>query len=551
MVVAKAPRRFPLVTSPCVSLGNRDQSSLIYGRVMRPLLTSALVSFSIACSSTPPPSPAPNVTDAEGRTPDVACPGGPGCVDGEGTLLVGAAARRVTPIVEPFDDLDGDGNYDDDEPFEDLDGDGRFDPVWIAGFGRDRLATDVHDDLWARAIVFDRGDVRIAIVALDFVGFFHDDVVAIRRAARDRKLDLDQVIVVSTHQHEGPDTMGGWGPDAFTSGKDEDYMAFVVVQTADALEEAVAALEPATLHIGQSDASAWVTDSRRPMVIDPTLTVVQATGADVIATLVVFGNHPEVLGGRNTVVTSDFPHYLREAIEERWGGTAVFVPGTLGGLMNPLGLPGDNGTFEKAEWLGKGLADHVEDALEAPSVEANAALAFKRHSFLLRVENGLFVTGFFAGVLQRSVYGRDGNRLNAEESADVSFADAIDGGLRLQTEVATMSIGPLEMLFVPGEIYPELWLERPDGRSFVEQPAGADRAGARIDEPLVRSLRDAPFKAIVNQANDALGYIIPEAQYDRDPPFAYDPDGQYGEENSLGAHAAGAIHEAVQAVVAR
>ncbi len=43
-------------------------------------------------------------------------------------------------------------------------------------------------------------------MSLDVVGFFYDDIVRIRDMVSD--LDVDYVLVASTHTHEGPDTMG-------------------------------------------------------------------------------------------------------------------------------------------------------------------------------------------------------------------------------------------------------------------------------------------------------------------------------------------------------
>ena len=59
---------------------------------------------------------------------DLVCPGDKRCPDsgGDGKLYVGAAVRDVTPLVEPFVDVNGNGYYDAGEPFTDLDGDGKF-----------------------------------------------------------------------------------------------------------------------------------------------------------------------------------------------------------------------------------------------------------------------------------------------------------------------------------------------------------------------------------------------------------------------------------------
>src|SRR5215831_2545013 len=54
--------------------------------------------------------------------------------------------------------------------------------VWVAGFAHNRAATRIHDDLKAVAAVIDDGEHRVGLVALDAIGFFHDEVLAVRRS---------------------------------------------------------------------------------------------------------------------------------------------------------------------------------------------------------------------------------------------------------------------------------------------------------------------------------------------------------------------------------
>src|SRR5262249_41410515 len=92
-------------------------------------------------------------------------------------------------------------------------------PVYLAGFGHNRKATGVHDPLKARAVVLKHDERKIALVSIDVVGFFHPSV----RRVREQLAGFTYVLVSSTHNHEGPDTLGLWGPNAFTSGIDKDY----------------------------------------------------------------------------------------------------------------------------------------------------------------------------------------------------------------------------------------------------------------------------------------------------------------------------------------
>ena len=68
-------------------------------------------------------------------------------------------------------------------------------------------------------------------VGLD-IGLMYDDVNKIRRRASEIVgVNVDRIIVACTHNHEGPDTIGLWGPDELMSGVDEDYMTFLTEST--------------------------------------------------------------------------------------------------------------------------------------------------------------------------------------------------------------------------------------------------------------------------------------------------------------------------------
>ncbi len=106
-------------------------------------------------------------------------------------------------------------------------------------------------------------------MALDAIGFFHDEVVAVRRSVPS-SARLDYVVVASTHNHSTPDLMGIWGPSDYRSGIDPAYRAQVVAAAAAALQDAVAALAPATVELGEVPLApaGLVADSRDPQVFD-------------------------------------------------------------------------------------------------------------------------------------------------------------------------------------------------------------------------------------------------------------------------------------------
>src|SRR5579871_3648717 len=99
-------------------------------------------------------------------------------------------------------------------------------PVYLAGFGHDRLAKKVHDPITARAVLLaDPGSkAKVALVSVDVVGLFLPFVERVR----ERLPGFTYVMVSATHNHEGPDTLGLWGPSPFKSGIDPEYMKRVV-----------------------------------------------------------------------------------------------------------------------------------------------------------------------------------------------------------------------------------------------------------------------------------------------------------------------------------
>ncbi len=512
----------------------------------------------VGCTASEPP---PVVVDRQGLVPALVCPGGPGCERGKGDLISGSAVRSITPAVEPFTDDNNNTKHDDGEAYEDLNGNGEWDAVWLAGFGPGRAAQGVHDDLYVRAVTFRQGDVHFAWVVVDVVGYFHSEVVRIREAARAAGLDFDHILVGSTHNHEGPDTMGIWGRTTFSGGINDAYMDFIVAEAVEALKEANEKAEPVQLSLVQTEAPELVADSREPNIIDQTMTAIRLADQDdaVKTSIVIWGNHPEALSDENQEVTSDYPNFLRKRLEVEYpGSNAIFFPGNLGGLMNPLRVVGcpdsegnatcSNGQFEKAQYIGEGAAERVIEAFgSAALVEPEApTIGFRRQRILFALQNRGFITAYAAGVFDRPVHSPEGRRIPRSTAENISLAQAQAGALRTQSEVNAFDIGPLHIVTAPGELYPELWLAGPDGNSLAEKPANADIPDAELPMPLSLLGPDRPMRAIINQGNDSLGYIIPKTQFDLQEPYAYRENGQYGEENSMGPDSAPFLEEAIR-----
>lgn len=461
---------------------------------------------------------------------------GPALADGGGSLRAGICARDITPVTPALQatyaaafGAPGVVNH--------------TDPVFLAGFGNNRRATGYHDRLWARGLVLDSKGVRVAIVAVDLIGYFKNEVDT-ARALVSPGSDVDFVVVSSTHQHEGPDTLGIWGPNELATGIDYGYLDFVNGAIADCVDDAAAALQPARVYyatansaglslgldpeddgFGVSDGKVLAGDAALApatagRIVDPNLGVLQLTTReepfDVIATLVNFGSHPESLGSNNTLITSDFPHFVRERLEAEYGGLALWVSGDLGVLQGPLdidvedpstGLPAPRRSFRFAEVHGTQLAERAIGAIDAVRLgpdgrpnprhgEPAPKIAFSQVDPVpVRLDNPFFRFFIALGVLdmRRSLFtdgAPDASLGTLPPPADFLPAAA---GEDLHTEVSALRIGRGAFAVVPNELDPQI--------GFGYRDALAAKTGAA-------------HTFIAGLGNDEIGYQVPFAKWD-------------------------------------
>ena len=458
--------------------------------------------------------------------------------------------------------------------------------VYMAGFGFNRVASGVHDNLYARCLALGAGDKTLVICAADLIGLFHQDVLRVREKVSARLPDVTQVIVASTHDHEGPDTLGLWGPGPLRSGVDLKYLDSVVDRIAETAVAAVRNMQEARMTLARNDSPLLALlqdDSRPPYVKDPYLFVMRldsATTGKTIATLINWSDHPETLDSGNTLITADYPHWLCHYVEQHGGGTTVFMNGSIGGLLSTLGdqvslLDPETGevakdaTWRKAELVGNMVGEMAVRALrnEGRAVSVDSII-IRQSTFDIPLSNQLFRLDEGMGVFgySRPLY-TDGKPDMATEHRPVAFlseliekyaggnaaeAAAIEkqlGGLKavkyatgrdIRTEVDYIQLLDrthvvAEIATVPGEIYPELvngGITRYPGADYPEAPF----------EPAIRTHLKSRYQFIFGLANDEIGYIIPRAEWDNAPPWLLNrPHRWYGEINSIGPDAAPAV----------
>ncbi len=413
-------------------------------------------------------------------------------------------------------------------------------PVYLAGFGQNRKATKVHDAIMARAVVMADGDEKVAFVSVDVVGLFLPSVERVR----EKLTGFKYVLVSATHNHEGPDTLGLWGPSPVQSGVDKDYLKKVEEGCAEAVKAADKARTPATVRIGKASDPDLLNDNRLPVVKHDELVVLQFRQPKTdkpLGVLVQWNCHPESLDSKNTEVTADFIYYTVKQLRETQKCPVAYFTGTVGGLMTTLGLTVKDekgkelkdGTFEKAERYGRLVGMLAEKALKSAVPITLTPFDIRTRELLVPVDNSIYRLAWSFGTLDRTMYLWEGTPTPKKFTAtkDVSKPIAV------KTEVGYLKLGDLEIAAMPGEIYPELVLNK------VQTPAdpGADFPDAPA-EPAIYDQLKSKHRMLIGLANDELGYFIPKRQWDEKPPFCYGlKKAQYGEMNSVGPEAAPVI----------
>ena len=357
-------------------------------------------------------------------------------------------------------------------------------PVFLAGFGNDRRAETIHDDLYARALTIQTEQTTLVLVALDLIGFFRPDVLEVIEKV-DRP-DM-QIVIASTHTHHGPDTMGLWGPDQKTRGVDEVWMSATKQKIVDVIHASLSTLKPASVKWASVHVPGLVKNARNPEMLDDELTLLQFTAADgrPLTTLFNFPCHPEVLWDMNPNITSDYVHTLREETEKQTGAPCIFFSGALGGMMTP---DVKDHSFEEAESMGRKLAEEGIAALS--KVESQKSL--------ISIEKRI-IKAKLTNILYKLAFGRK------------LLPDVRDKSGYITTEVNLIRIGGLWLATVPGELLPKLGLQL---KSWMKE------AGAHVT-------------GVIGLANDELGYILPVEDF-KYPWNPFKPGKHYEETNSIG-----------------
>lgn len=353
----------------------------------------------------------------------------------------------------------------------------------MAGYYSVRLAEGTHDDLYAKALVFEKDGVKAAMVACDLVGVDRYVVEAARKAIDSTTgVRGENVMISATHSHTGPlltqRFLAGVEGEALRIAK--QYIAALPNRIAEAVKLAEAGLAPGDLQAGLGREESLSFNRRFLMKdgsvrfnpgkmnqdivqpvgpIDPDVAVAYFESAGKpVATYVNFALHLDTVGGSQ--FSADYPYTLGKLLARVKGPDmlTMFTIGTAGNInhvdvknRDPQKGPGE------AARIGTVLAGEVLKTYTRLKPVNAEAVRVRREIVDLpvpKIEPG-------ADARARAVAGKFGKpdqppfleMVNALKVLDVADLD----GRPLKAEVQVIALGDqIAWVGLPGEIFVEL-----------------------------------------------------------------------------------------------
>lgn len=252
------------------------------------------------------------------------------------------------------------------------------------------ISESVHDDLYAKVLVFEKDDRKAVLIALDLISLPHALVTKTRDLiARRTDIPAASVMMSATHAHAGPqmnplflELVGG-----LPKQKSDAYVAQLPEMVAETVQLAYTRLQPVRVSVGTIEEHD-VSFNRRFLMkdgsyrmhpgrlnpetvrvvgpVDPELSITyfESLEAKPVAMLLNFALHPAIVGGNH--FSADYPATISSVLAKVKGEemVTVFTNGTSGNVshvdvMQPNHLSG----HAEAARVGAILAADVLKAL--------------------------------------------------------------------------------------------------------------------------------------------------------------------------------------------
>jgi neutral ceramidase len=268
---------------------------------------------------------------------------------------------------------------------------------------RSTPSTGTLDPLYARVLVLEAGDKRLAIVALDLGRSFGENSLDRLQARVRKESGISCLLVCASHTHSAPIVKDEYKTEP------PEWERNALDGIADAVHSAVGQLQEARIGVGTgsvlighnrlrvSDDGTVSWFERNPTMIptspvDPTVTVLRVDSANgsPMAVLINYACHPVVLGENNFQYSADFPAVTNQVVEQALGGNveSFFLQGGSGNI-NPYyaNMPLEQDAVKLRQWTGERLGREAARVAKSIQTESDpgATIDFREQTMELKL----------------------------------------------------------------------------------------------------------------------------------------------------------------------
>lgn len=221
---------------------------------------------------------------------------------------------------------------------------------WLSGY-QARRSDGVLDNIYHRVAAFDSGDTQLYLISSDLCLFsptLYDSVT--RDLQKETGIDPKHVLWAVTHTHAAPEV---GPPDMYKTllGRsdhdwDRDYTGLATKALIEAVRTARDRLEPARIAFGTGVSLANINrrardvDGRISLGLNPdgpvdrqfNLIRLSRPDGSLIALIANYAMHGTVMSGQNLKISGDGPGTVTAYLEEKLGGTVLYVNGAAGNI---------------------------------------------------------------------------------------------------------------------------------------------------------------------------------------------------------------------------
>lgn len=366
-------------------------------------------------------------------------------------------------------------------------------------------------------------------------------------------------------------------PAGVSSGVDEYYMSYMVQRVASAIVAADHSAQPAALKLAvaklpANTQSCW---SSYPFIdtgLMPLMQAVSTAGSSpgsVIFTMANVGTHDETLAfsgnpAYTSMLSGDWTGRFSHWLQADFGGVGMETAGLVGSVETPALYPGATqvsdvpGAFHAVagnpvdgcssaypdpsgvtpvtdaltfvDSFAETVADTTLAALGGAGVTSVVppSITAQTRRVCVQLENNYFVAAFAAGLFpDRPAYADPACSVGVSLSGSAAAGSGVPAAavqpatpVFLRTEVGVLTVGPAQVAYSPGEVFPVTEIGGPYDSPQMPFPTDCYQppSGYSCGSPLpmtdnVAAEMTTPFRFLAGLGEDMIGYLFPPSNF--------------------------------------